>query len=273
MAFKTIKQYNEERYGGLFLLRDDEDYADVIFMYRSVDDVLQADVHYIKSNEYTGYAHCCGAGCPACAKNIRVQSKLFIPLYNIEAKEVQFFDRNIRWEQQLQRDVLSRYSNPSEYIFRITRHGVSGDTDTYYTITCIAHNDLLSYDAICAKLGIQLPDYYSSVCRELSIPEMSLYLEASGRPAKVDANIPMPEYKISPRVAPSAVINPVEPIGSTEVPEPAEAPIQATPVIPTSYDSPISSAETDAAVDELVNLTEDASQDVDYTIDDDDIVF
>lgn len=220
MAFKTIKQYNQERYDGMFLLRDDGDYADVIFMYRSIDDVLQADTHYIKSAEYSGYVHCCGVGCPACAKNIRVQSKLFIPMYRIEANEVQFFDRNARFEQQLTRDVLSKYSNPSEYVFRITRHGAAGDTDTYYDIHAIAKNTVLSYDQICAKLNITLPNYYSRICKEFSVAELERQLSASA-PSESTNNISMPEYKITPRASIG-----VEPVTAETAPE---APVEPSP--------------------------------------------
>ena len=91
MAFKKVNDYNQEKFGGLFLLRNNGDYADVIFMYRSVDDVLVADTHYIKSADYSGYVHCQGRNCPACAKGIRVQTKLFIPMYNITDNELQFW--------------------------------------------------------------------------------------------------------------------------------------------------------------------------------------
>mgnify|MGYP007065811507 CR=1 FL=1 len=84
MAFKSMKTYNDERYHGFFLLRNDGDFADVIFLYQNIEDVLVADVHYIKSAKKSGYVHCCGEGCPACAKGIRVQTKLFIPVYNSE---------------------------------------------------------------------------------------------------------------------------------------------------------------------------------------------
>jgi len=110
MAFKTVKTYNEEKFGGLFLLRNDGDFADVVFLYQSIDDVLVADTHYIKSSEYTGYVHCCGSGCPACAKGIRVQTKLFIPLYNIQDHEIQFWDRTMRFEPQLNQDVFSNHA-------------------------------------------------------------------------------------------------------------------------------------------------------------------
>ena len=71
MAFKTMNDFNKERgYDNYFTLRNDGDTADVIILYRGVSDVLVADAHYIKSNDYTGYVHCCGRGCPACGKGI-----------------------------------------------------------------------------------------------------------------------------------------------------------------------------------------------------------
>ena len=33
MAFKTAKTYNDERFGELFMLRNDGDYADVVILY------------------------------------------------------------------------------------------------------------------------------------------------------------------------------------------------------------------------------------------------
>ena len=105
MAFKKMTDYNEERYGGKFILRNDGDFADVIFLYKSISDVLVADAHYIKSEKYNGYVHCCGVGCPACAKEIRVQNKLFIPLYNIQSREIEFWDRTVRFERQLISDT------------------------------------------------------------------------------------------------------------------------------------------------------------------------
>lgn len=48
MAFKTMEQYTNQKYNGKFVLQNDKDTADVIFLYRSTADVLIADVHYIK---------------------------------------------------------------------------------------------------------------------------------------------------------------------------------------------------------------------------------
>ena len=182
MGFKTVNQYNEDKFGGLFLLRNDKDYADVIFLYQGVSDVLVADVHYIKSNEYSGYVHCCGKGCPACAKGIRTQTKLFIPLYNIQAGEIQFFDRTMRFEPQLQQDVFSKYPNPSEYVFRITRNGAAGDVNTTYSIVAIGRNTFKSYAQILSENNATMPEYYSNVCRDLTSIELQRLLNDSDRP-------------------------------------------------------------------------------------------
>ena len=115
MAFKSLNQYNAEKNKGFFTLQNDGEYADVIFIYKSVGDVMIADVHYIKSSEYSGYVHCCGAGCPACEKGIRIQNKIFIPLYVIAKNgetlakpEIRYFDRTTYFEPQLMADVFER---------------------------------------------------------------------------------------------------------------------------------------------------------------------
>lgn len=172
MAFKKLEDYNEERFGGVFLLRNDGDYKDVIFLYRGVDDVLIADTHYIKSSEYTGYVHCNGRGCPACGKNIRVQTKLFIPLYDVATGEVLFFDRSSRFEQQLMHDVILRYPNPSDIVFRITRKGAANDINTVYKIEPLGRNNIKTYETILAEKGLKNPDYYSQICREFTSDEM-----------------------------------------------------------------------------------------------------
>ena len=197
MAFKKLKDYNEDRFGGWFLLRDDGDYADVIFLYQSTDDVLVADTHYIKSSDYSGYVHCCGRGCPACNKNIRVQSKLFIPMFNITDKEVQFWDRSTRFEYQLMKDVFEKYPNPSEIVFRITRHGEAGSMDTRYEISARARNNIYSYEKLLSENSIAFPDSYNSICKEYTTDELYDVLN-SGESTSVSYN-DMPDYEVKPR--------------------------------------------------------------------------
>ena len=197
MAFKSIEQYNEERYGGFFLLHNDGDFADVIFLYPSVRDVLIADTHYIKSPDYSGYVHCCGKGCPACGKGLKVQPKLFIPMYNIQDDEIQFWDRGVRFGNILSSAVFSKFPNPTEYVFRITRRGAAGDRNTVYDIVPAGRNTVKTYSQILAEKGVKLPDYYSKICKEFTTFEMQELLNAST--SESSDNYEIPNYQVTPR--------------------------------------------------------------------------
>lgn len=197
MAFKKLEDYNESRFEGLFVLRDDGDYRDVIILYRSISDVLIADTHYIKSPDYSGYCHCLGRGCPACAKKIRVQTKLFVPLYDIQTGEILFFDRNSRFEQQLTRDVINKCANPSEYVFRITRKGIAGDVNTVYSFVPIYRNTVKSYDEIMAEHNCTSPEFYSRICKEFSASELQSKLDTT--PSDNVSPDELPNYQAIPR--------------------------------------------------------------------------
>ena len=196
MAFKSVEEFNDSRYHGLFRLINDGEGADVIFLYQSMKDVLQADAHYIKASDYSGYVHCCERGCPACSKGIRVQSKLFIPVYNIDKDEIEFWDRNMKFEPQLEKEVFNRFPNPSEFVFRITRHGEPNDINTRYSIEAIGKNTVGSYNDILAKFKAKMPDYYSNIIKEMSISQLSQMLQSS---ANDSSSSGLPEYTPIPR--------------------------------------------------------------------------
>lgn len=178
MAFKKITDYNEEKYGGLFVLKDDKEYADVILLYRSINDVLIADTHYIKSPEYSGYVHCTDKASPALAKGIRVQTKLFIPLYNLSTKRIEFWDRNVRFENVLNSQVFSKVVDPINYVFRITRNGAAGDVNTTYQFELVGKNNMLTYEQILEQEGVTMPEHYETICRTVTNEEMAEMLES-----------------------------------------------------------------------------------------------
>ena len=204
MAFKSVEEFNEERYEHLFRLINDGETADVIFLYRSKKDMLHADVHYIKSADYSGYVHCLGKGCPVCAlkkddgsARIRVQEKLFIPVYNIAKDKIEFWDRN--WNNgfiaQLDRDIFNIYDNPSEYVFKITRKGAFNDQHTRYSFSAIGTNAVMTYDQILAKFNTAMPDCYENVVKEFSLAELTMMMQNQSTPTHTD----MPAYVPIPR--------------------------------------------------------------------------
>lgn len=221
MAFRTVDEFNKERgYDNYFTLRNDGDSADVVFLYRSTTDVLVADAHYIKSNDYTGYVHCCGRGCPACGKGIKVQNKLLIPLYNIGNDRIEFWDRSMFFENQLQQDVFAKYPNPSDFVFRVTRHGQARDVNTTYQIQAIGTNDAFKYDVVMAKFNTKSPDVYNTVIREFSAGELNLMLNTSDSSSGTSytATGDLPSYQVTPRAAynPTANTAPVVPIDAID---------------------------------------------------------
>jgi len=194
MAFKSVEQFNDDRYHNLFRIPNDGESVDVIFLYQSKSDMLVADVHYVRSSEYSGYVHCCGAGCPACSKGIRVQNKLFIPVYNINKGTIEFWDRTMTFEPQMQKDVFDRFPNPSEYVFRITRHGAYKDVNTRYDIVAVGRNSIMSYSQILAKFNTKMPDYYENVVKTYLVSDLTRMLATSGSdsPVVTQDYVPIP---------------------------------------------------------------------------------
>lgn len=236
MAFKSVEEFNDNRYHNLFRLINDGEYADVVFLYQSMKDMLVAQAHYIKSAEYSGYVHCCEAGCPACSKGIRVQTKLFVPVYNIAKNAIEFWDRTIKFEPQLERDVFNKYPNPSELVFRITRHGIPNDINTTYSITAVGRNTLGSYQDILNKFNATMPDYYSNIIREVSVANLTSMLQAGDTDTSS-----MPEYTPIPRAGYQSSI-PDTYVGASDAvaihTEPAEAPSVANTVEETDEELP-----------------------------------
>lgn len=264
MAFKTLAQYNDERNRVFFKLDNDGDNADVVFLYRNLNDVMLADAHYIKSSEYSGYVHCCGKDCPACAKGIRIQSKIFVPVLvlrrndeALDTPELKYFDRTTYFKDQLMTDVFNKSANPTDCIFRITRHGVARDTDTKYEIVVKYLNTLgngtgLShYDAILKQCGVTMPEDYERVIKEFSVEQLSKMLTPAGA-ANDTSNLS--EYPVTPRVAvPSA---PSQPIDSV------------LPPVTTVIDAPI--ARDTAPAETLIS---DTTVDTTEELDDEDVHF
>ena len=209
MAFKSMEQYNTERYGNFFMLQDDGDSAQVIFLYRKLEDVLVAPVHYIASSDFKGYVHCLGDRCPACKpgpgreRGLRVQTKLFVPVYNIDADEIQYFDRSDAFYHQLCSDVFRIYENPSECVFRIVRHGAYRDRNTRYEIQLLGKNDIISYDEILSKFNTSMPEDYERVVKDMSASEMQSALDTYGSnssESSYSSASDLPKYTPIPRV-------------------------------------------------------------------------
>lgn len=232
MAFKSFSQYQEDKNGDFFVLPNDNDSADVVFLYQSADDVLVADVHYLSTSSYKGYVHCCETGCPACGygdNGIKVNHKIFIPLYNIQKNKIEFWDRSTFFEQVLQKYVFAPFPNPSEAIFRITRHGEAGSRDTTYEIVPVYKNSAMPYEKILKDFGLTFPDSYSIICKEMTPDEMRKALYSTGA-----STSELQDYGYTPvprgAVADTPVLEPTPPV-TVNIPD-YSAPPEVAPPLP-----------------------------------------
>ena len=242
MAFKTVEKFMDDRYRNMFRIQNDKETADVVFLYKSYRDMLVADVHYIKSAAYTGYVHCCGEGCPACAirkpdgrQAIRPQTKIFIPLYNINKPvldddgnvigtgAIEFWDKTMKFQPQFKADVFDKCPDPSEYVFKIIRHGLASDINTRYEIRAIGKNTVpgLSYDELLARFHAEFPAYYENIVKTVSISELTDMLqtrEATNAPVTQEY-VPIPRSGYSSSI-PDTFVSAADAVGnSTELPD------------------------------------------------------
>ena len=240
MAFKSLTNFDSERYKGFFRLQNDNDYADVVFLYRGIQDVMVAECHYIKSVDYSGYVQCIGNGtnCPACQKGIRKNTEIFIPLYVINSTdpsfngpEIVFWDRTLTIQPQLQSDVFKNYPDPSKYVFRIIRHGVPRDRNTRYEIRAI-QNSPYTYDQICARANIAFPAHYNTICRDVTPEEMTKMLADGGGTGEDSMGFqPIPRGGFNIPEGSEPIINNAAPgYGSAPIPDFSAAPVITPPV-------------------------------------------
>ena len=211
MGFKSIEQFNEAKYGNRLILKNDGETARVIILYRNSADILIANAHYIKSAEYSGYVHCTGTGCPACAKGLRTQAKLFMPVYDIDRDEVLFFERDTKYFLEQLKGLMANYPNLSEFVFNITRHGEAGSRDTRYSITAIAKNSKIPYDEILARKSIKLPDYYETIIKDMTPAQISSILSpTSGYSGTTYGSADsLPDFVPQPRVTVASAETPI----------------------------------------------------------------
>ena len=126
-----------------FSLKDDGDIARVRFMYNDLNDVTGYAVHEIEVDGNKRYVNCLRnynepkSKCPCCANDYMQRAKLYVPLYNVDTKEVQLWERGKKFLGKLQ-SICTRYARQDsplvKHVFEIERHGKKGDTQTTYEI-------------------------------------------------------------------------------------------------------------------------------------------
>lgn len=71
--------------------------------------------------------------CECCNAGIKRQLKIMLPLYNVETKQVELWERGINQIKDLQ-VMLGKYGDLSQHTFEIIRSGKAKSKDTKYTM-------------------------------------------------------------------------------------------------------------------------------------------
>lgn len=187
--FEDADKYGGQGGSGYFSLKDDRDTAVVRFLYNSPDDVEGYAVHEVEIDGRKRYVNCLREynqpidDCPFCKARKYQTAKLFIPLYNEDAKKVQVWERGKKFFGKLS-SVLSRCdADPiCSQTFEIERNGKKGDTQTTYEIyqTRDKADDMTLED-------FDTPEILGRLILDKSADDMEFYLENEYFPPEDEA--------------------------------------------------------------------------------------
>ena len=161
---------------GFFKLENDKDVAKVRFMYNTIDDVNLDVVHEIEIGDKKRLVSCLRSydepvdNCPLCRECYKPQVKLFVPVYNIDADEVQFWQRGKSFISQLS-GLFSRYNPLVGTAIEIERCGKKGDQTTKYMLYPSNSDDTTLDDLP------DVPDSMNSFVLNKSYDELTRYVE------------------------------------------------------------------------------------------------
>jgi hypothetical protein len=134
---KSSGGFNDVKF---FSLKDDGDKATVKILLRNEQDILKfaKPLHMVEINGYQNKVLCLNNPgeddkCECCNAGIKRQLKIMLPLYNVETKQVELWERGINQIKDLQ-VMLGKYGDLSQHTFEIIRSGKAKSKDTKYTM-------------------------------------------------------------------------------------------------------------------------------------------
>lgn len=190
--FSEADNYGGSSNGGsFFTLKDDKDTANVRFLYRTIDDINGYAVHKVTvgarqdGSPNERYVNCLRAynepleNCPFCSAQMKVQARMFIKLFNIDANECQIWDRSKSYFQKLA-SLANHYNPLCDEIVEIERNGKTGDKKTEYMFYPIK-NEPINLDEI------ECVDPLGTIILDKTAEEMDAYLDYGSFPETTES--------------------------------------------------------------------------------------
>lgn len=189
----NIEQYSSSNGGSsssYFSLKDDKDTARVRFLYNGAEDIEGFSVHKVKVGDRDRYVNCLvedggsPADCPFCQAKFPKFAKLFIPLYNEDADQLQTWERGQKFYGTIS-GLCARYPNIVSRTFDVERNGKKGEQTTTYSVYPVGDADGTSVQDILDDLGIdELPNPLGTIILNKTAEDMEYYIENEDFPAK-----------------------------------------------------------------------------------------
>lgn len=167
--------YTQSNAGSYFSLKDDKDTARVRFLYETVDDIVGYAVYRVQVGDKERYVNAIRSynepieNDPFAAAGYKLHAKLFVPLYNEDTNEVQFWERGKTYFSRLA-SLASRYNPLYNEVVEVERNGKKGDMKTDYTFYPV-ENSTFDIDSI------DIPSPLGTIILDKTYEEMKYYVE------------------------------------------------------------------------------------------------
>lgn len=176
-SFEDADKYGGSGGGNYFSLKDDGDTARVHLLGNDMNDFNGYAVHDVEIGDKHRWVNCLRnyndpiEKCPFCAAKKPVKARLFIPLYNIDAGEVQTWERGKNFFRKLS-SYCARTPNVASVITEIERQGKKGDTSTDYGLYKIEQTNKKLED-----FKDDIPEIIGTIVLDKSAEDMQYYLD------------------------------------------------------------------------------------------------
>lgn len=173
--FNEVDNYASSGRTNYFSLKNDKDTAKVRFLYSTIDDVRGYAVYRVKVGDRERYVNSLRAyndpieKDPFAMAGYPVVAKMFIPVYNIDAGEVQLWERGRTFFSRIA-SMASRYNPLYSQIIEIERNGAKGDTRTDYAMYPIEKSDF-DIDSV------DIPNPLGTIILDKTFEEMEYYVQ------------------------------------------------------------------------------------------------
>lgn len=187
LTFSEMEKMSSGGSGGsYFSLKNDKDEAQVRIMLNKLEDMEDGflfQTHEVEIGDNRRKVACLREYndpmdvCPLCAAKKKLAPTMYIPIYNVDADEVQIWERGKGYMNKFT-GFCSRYSKPSivSHLVTIQRNGAKGDMKTTYELYEDDRDDTTLEDLP------EIPEILGRYLLDKSAEDMDFYLETGEFP-------------------------------------------------------------------------------------------